>query len=367
MEVQGGISGADDGRSAKGRAADVGDAHETPVRRAVGWATVAGVLFAVGAGLTTQYKPLRAHSPWQDDPYDVVVSFTQLVVPTLVAAMVLRATLYRPSAPQPVRRAADLVRSAGAVVALCAATVVTDWAAVANGAHRADWATPGSWLIGGLGVVSAVLAVAGAAVVAAARRTPRGSAADPPDWVDDALTIVLAVLTRAGRIGRTTAAVITRTCVVVFDGRHGVRRHPVTATAVLGFAAAAGLATLETIREPPPSLAAAVPHMVLTLLIGGSGLFAIGLAVGRYLRIVRPITSNPPPRRRIWLWAGVGAAASVPASVAWRDELGSLSGIRIDSIGRLESLIAMVAVLSALTAALIARLRPRARRRGQKP
>jgi hypothetical protein len=94
--------------------------------------------------------------------------------------------------------------------------------------------------------------------------------------------------------------------------------------------------------------------MLLTLLIGGSGLFAIGLAVGRYLRIVRPITPRPPQRPRTWLWAAAGATASVPATVAWRDELGSFFGIRIDSIGRLESLIAVVAILSALIAALVA-------------
>jgi hypothetical protein len=345
---------------------DVEAAHRTPVKRAVGWATVAGMLFALGAGLTTQYKPLRAHSPWQDDPYDVVMSFTQLVVPTLVAAVVLRASLYWPNAPQPARRATDLVRGAGAVVALCAATVVTDWLAVANGAHRADWATPGFWLIGGLGVLTALLAIAGAAVVAAGRGTGRVSAADPPDWVDDALAIALAALRRTGRMGRATAVLVTRACVVLFDGQHGVRRHPMTAMAVLGFAAAAGLAAVETIRERPSSLAAAAPHVFLTLLIGGSGLFAIGLALGRYLRIVRPITAGPPPRPRVWLWAVVGASASVPATVAWRDALGSLSGIRIDSIARLESLIAVMAILSALTAALVGTLRLRASRRGEK-
>jgi hypothetical protein len=346
---------------------DVGPAHRAQVRRAVGWATVAGTLFALTAGLTTQYKPLRAHSPWQDDPYDVVVSFTQLVVPALVVAIVLRATLYWPSAAQPARRAADLVRGAVAVVALCAATVVTDWVAVANGAHRADWATAGSWLIAGLGVISALVAVAGAAAAVATRGTPRVPAADPPDWVDDALTVVVAALGRTGRSGRATAVVVSRGSATVFDGRHGVRRHPVTATAVLAFAAAAGLAANETIREPPSNLAAAAPHMLLTLLIGGSGLFAIGLAVGRYLRIVRPITPGRPRHSRVWLWAGVGAAASVPATVAWRDALGSLSGIRIDSIGRLESLIAVVAILAALTASIVAILRSRASRESSRP
>jgi hypothetical protein len=138
------------------------------------------------------------------------------------------------------------------------------------------------------------------------------------------------------------------------------------AMAVLGFAAAAGLAALETISEPPPSLAAGVPHMVLTLLIGGSGLFAVGLAVGRYLRIVRPTAPNST-RSGVWLWAGVGAAASVPATVAWREALGSLAGIRIDSIGRLESLIAVVAIVCALITALIAASRQRGNRRVEKP
>jgi hypothetical protein len=347
------------------RTVRVGETDRAPVTRAVGWGAAVGVLFTLGAFLTTQYRALRAHSPWQDDPYDVVVSFTQLVVPVLVAAIVLRATLLLPSGPQVARRGADLVRGAVAVVALCAATVLTDWAAVANCAHRADWATPGAWLIGGLGVVSVLVAAAGAVVLAAARRTRGVSGADPPDWVDDALTIVLAVLRRTGRMGRATAVMVNHAYMVVFDGRHGVRRHPVAVMAVLGFAAAAGLAVVEMVREPPPNLAAAAPRLVLTLLIGGSGLFAIGLAVGRYLRVVRPIPANRPPRSRVWLWAGAGAAASVPAAVAWRDALGSLTGIPINSIGRLESLIAIVAVLSGLIAALVAKSRQYASRRGR--
>jgi hypothetical protein len=174
------------------------------------------------------------------------------------------------------------------------------------------------------------------------------------------------MLRHTGRIGHATAVIVNRANNAVLDGRHGARRHPVTAMAVLGFAAAAVLAAIDTFREPPPNLIAAAPHALLTLLIGGSGLFAIGLAVGHYLRILRPNPASRRPRPRTWLWAGVGATASVPASVAWRDALGSLAGIPINSIGRLVSAIAVVAVLSGLTAALVAKSRAYTSRRAGK-
>ena len=63
-----------------------------PVRdragRALLGATLLGVAFTVFAALTTQDRAVRAHSPWQDDPYDALVSFTQLLVPVMVAAAV---------------------------------------------------------------------------------------------------------------------------------------------------------------------------------------------------------------------------------------------------------------------------------------
>lgn len=46
--------------------------------RGVSWCcTGDAVLFTAFAVATRQVRALRAHSPWQDDPYDVVVSAPQ--------------------------------------------------------------------------------------------------------------------------------------------------------------------------------------------------------------------------------------------------------------------------------------------------
>ncbi|RMI35308.1 hypothetical protein [Nocardia stercoris] len=56
---------------------------------------VAGVGFVALTWTTTQAKSVRAVSPWQTDPYDVVVSFTEFVVPALLSLMALRMLVWR--------------------------------------------------------------------------------------------------------------------------------------------------------------------------------------------------------------------------------------------------------------------------------
>ncbi|MGW4567857.1 hypothetical protein ACWEN3_37590, partial [Streptomyces sp. NPDC004561] len=47
-------------------------------------------LFEVLSLLESQDKTVRATSPWQDDPYDVFVSFAIFAVPMLAGVIVLR-------------------------------------------------------------------------------------------------------------------------------------------------------------------------------------------------------------------------------------------------------------------------------------
>lgn len=69
------------------------------VRRALWTCAMASTAFTLFAWLTTQAKTIRAGSPWQDDPYDGVVSFTQFLVPALTAMIAARALLLRAAAP----------------------------------------------------------------------------------------------------------------------------------------------------------------------------------------------------------------------------------------------------------------------------
>jgi hypothetical protein len=52
-------------------------------------------LFEVLTVLATQDKTVRAASPWQDDPYDAVVSLTQFAVPMLALVIALRLLAWR--------------------------------------------------------------------------------------------------------------------------------------------------------------------------------------------------------------------------------------------------------------------------------
>jgi hypothetical protein len=67
----------------------------------VRWCLAAAIAFTAFAFLTTQARGLRAHSPWQDDPYDVVVSFTQFVVPAIALGVAVRMQRFRRDLPQP--------------------------------------------------------------------------------------------------------------------------------------------------------------------------------------------------------------------------------------------------------------------------
>src|SRR3954469_2525655 len=120
-------------------------------RRVLWWCVGGAVLFTAFAMATTQVRALRAHSPWQDDPYDVVVSFTQLLVPALAAAVAVRIAVRRPEAAP-----GDLSRGGWALVGLIAMTAATDWVAVGLRVHEDAWGRVGQLLIAALALITAV-------------------------------------------------------------------------------------------------------------------------------------------------------------------------------------------------------------------
>lgn len=123
------------------------------------WVSVAGAAaFTVFAGLTTQDHAARAGSPWQNDPYDRVVSFTEFLVPALTALILVRASLLRGHAPQPVFRITQLLRAAFASTLLVAAAVITDWLALALRADRPLWNDGLPWLVAALALLTATAA-----------------------------------------------------------------------------------------------------------------------------------------------------------------------------------------------------------------
>src|SRR5262249_13248114 len=113
------------------------------IRDRAGWAIVGSLgiatVYTVVTVMAKETPALYVHQPWQDDPYDLLVSFDFVALPLLVAISVLRVQLCRRYAPLPVRRMADLLRAAGLAIGLSLATQVAEWVAVVRGAHRAAW------------------------------------------------------------------------------------------------------------------------------------------------------------------------------------------------------------------------------------
>lgn len=177
--------------AARARDLPVGHPLRRPVARALVLMAFAAVVFTGFAFLTTQVHAVRSGSPWQDDPYHTVVSFTELFVPGLAVLAALRALLWRTGEPQPVARVDQLLRAAKAIGVLVGLTGVTDLIALVLRADHRLWnrLTPVS--VAGLILVAATLVGAVGTVWPAHRAVRRtfGAHADRGDWLGDLLLL----------------------------------------------------------------------------------------------------------------------------------------------------------------------------------
>lgn len=152
----------------------------------VGLALGTAVLFEALTLAATQDKVIRAVSPWQDDPYDVFVSFAQFAVPMLALAIALRLAVWR--APGGPDREQQTIRATGGLIALIAAVLAFEWAAVTAGAHAPAWNRWTTALITGLAATSALTVAV--AVALWRLRSPRGTAHGwRHDWLGDAALV----------------------------------------------------------------------------------------------------------------------------------------------------------------------------------
>ena len=300
---------------------------------AVVWASlgVAGVFEALTV-LETQDKTVRAASPWQDDPYDVVVSLTQFTVPMLALVIALRLLAWR--APGGADRARQTVRAAGAMITLVGLTLATEWAAVVA---RTPSSPAGAWirvLIGGLAAGS-VLTVAVAVSLVRESRRHRVSRGRRHDWLDDALYLCQRTPVLRHRVGPQATV--------------WVRRHAMTVFVVLSTLAAVAVIGAQAIGEgwTDPLLMAWALIVVATSYLA---FCVISNAVAGF--IARPPRTRP---RRVAEASMVAGCVAISASTAFRDALWPMFGT-----GSLTSVPAMAAltlgaglVTSVATAALL--------------
>ncbi|WP_186382358.1 hypothetical protein [Amycolatopsis rhizosphaerae] len=299
-----------------------GDPARPAAALAVRTSLATAAVFTVCALLSTQVKAIRAGSPWQDDPYDVVVSFTQFFVPALMVLMALRSVLCRRDEPLPLFRAAQLVGAAVVSAVMIASTAVTDWVAVAARADHELWNGRTPWLITALGLLSALVVVNFLLQWRAFRLLPRRRGRrDGGDWVGDAVLLLEAFATRFPRAGGRPARWAARDEVVTFVRRH-VKALTAAASLVAGLAVTTALAVGEGWTNP-------LLYAFGAVMFAG-GVFAFSMICNAVLRIAVPPAAGSAPaaggtRRAVHI-AVVAGALGLPVSVALRDRIWSVVG-----------------------------------------
>ena len=262
---------------------------------------------------TKENPALDLSQPWQDDPYDVLVSLDFVILPVLAAMIAWRALLCRRYSVLSARRVADLVRACNAVVVTCLVTEAGEWAALALRLHRPLWTPLTGWQVAGLAVFTACALWIGVLSVTVARRLRAIATPGPhPDWLADFIALGM-IASRRFRSGRNAAA----TAVRLFDREVGVRvrRQPVVAAALVACALAAPFTAAKIVLEGYPPLL-----VLVSFALPAAILFAFVVLVGGYLRIVTPTWKRAPR----WLAVAVVACCTGPAAFAFHDSFPAL-------------------------------------------
>ena len=329
----------------------VGDPARPVVGRAVVASVVLGMSFFVFLGVAKEVPVLYAHEPWQDDPYDALVSFAIVGLPLLVALAAVRVPLCRADESLPARRVVDLLRLSRLLVGVVAVTAVAEWASVVLRTHRAEW-TGDTAIADFLLTVATVAAGFTAWLVhrAWARAGHREANTSQPDWLDDALTLVAR---ESHRLGSQHARVLRalRWC----DGRvlGPARRHPVLAAAACSVVLAVLVEAPQVVLEGYASGLAAY-----VVVVSACAMFVLCTVAGAYLGLVRRPAGSPGLATRV----AVVVCAGAPLTTAFRNQLWWLAGTDagrqdLPALAVLHVLVTSVILAAVLGAALVARIR----------
>jgi hypothetical protein len=285
-----------------------------PVRRRAGFAVISSLVAVTAYGavtvLTKEIHALELRQPWQDDPYDVPVSFDFAILPLLVMIGALRAQLCRRYEPLPARRLVDVVRAAWVAVWLSGITALAEWIAVALGLHRAEWTAATAWQVAALGVLSVAITACGVLLHRARRALARcARASAQPDWLADAIALCLREGQRLGPLQAPAESAVRWLDRQVVAR---VRARPVAAAAALAIVLALPFVAAKVVLEGYPA-----PLVAFVFALTAAVLFAFVVIAGSYLRVVAP--RNPRPS--VLLCAAVAACLGGPAVFAFHDSL----------------------------------------------
>ncbi len=316
----------------------VGDPRRKLIGRAVVGMLLTAAAFVAFAWITKQVVWLSAHSPWAEDPYDAVVSFTFFFVPLVAGLCLVRLPLCRSDKPQSVERMVDLLRGSRVAIAAVLVTLVADWASVLLRSNQASWSASTGILVGLLALLTTVT-VAATVVLRRALTQPlpaadRGAAS--ADWFADIVAIADQACRHIGPLGP-----LGRRAVGWTD-HHAVaviRRRPLAAAAAAALGFGAMIAASMSFEE------GVAPVLGLFFVVGAAGMFAFLVVAGSYLGLVRGAPPSVGVRRRL-IDAAVVSCASVPVALAFRTWLWWVVGSTEASagLGALASLLTIVAV-----------------------
>ena len=285
-----------------------------PARRRAGFAIISSLVVVTAYGavtvLTKEIHALELHQPWQDDPYDVPVSFDFVILPLLVIIGAMRVQLCRRNEPLPARRLVDLVRAARMAVWLSGVTALAEWIAVALGLHRAEWTAATAWQVAALGALSVAIVACGVLLHRARRALARCARPGArPDWLADAVVLCLREARRLGPV-RAPAESAVRWLDRLVIAR--VRARPIAAAAALAVALALPFVAAKVVLEGYQA-----PLVAFVFALSVAALFAFVVIAGSYLRVVAP----RKPRPSVLLCAAVAACVGGPVVFAFHDSV----------------------------------------------
>ncbi len=252
------------------------------VRRAANLVGIAVVIWLVLFFLSSEIGEVRAISPWSEDPADLVVSLTFLLLGVVGPVTFVRVQQDVGRQAMRARTADDVIRGlfvAVGAVALADAIMLIASVQVASSGAGGSWGRVLAFL---LGLSVATIAVAAFATIRAARATGawRESARDEDrDALDDF---------QAWTAHVRPLLPVHRSVTAWLAGPFSPRRH--RWRFAIGVALAFGLSYSAwhlLVEGPAPSVSAAVTILLVFAAFGAAAVMAGWIAFGRYLRLIR--------------------------------------------------------------------------------
>ena len=266
------------------QSSDVELAATLLTRRTANVAAPAVMAFLALFVFSAELPAVRAHSPWAEDPYDVVDSFAALLVPLVAVLTFVRCQRWRRSAAMPASAVRQILRGVGVALMATGATVVADLTALLAQTRVETWGPWFGWLVGLL-VLTGVLTLSDAALLAFAwwrsRRYLASEAANPTtedDALDDVLVLSVEVGTlesrRFPRLGEALVNGARQADMALRSSRFSPRRHPWAYRSIIALLSGAAFSTWHSLVEGLPA------DTALRVWLLYAGILASGILVG---------------------------------------------------------------------------------------